>query len=104
MDMFKKSYDIFIREQTVREENTIVVFEITLSNLKAFGEIDEQDFMDRAELLCSLGHIVMISDFQEYFKVVDGEDRRGSIYWLVAARSSLLLCKTCNSMRRMRGH
>ncbi|MGB5403994.1 MAG: TonB-dependent receptor [Robiginitalea sp.] len=71
MDMFKKSYDIFIREQTVKEENTIVIFEITLSNLKASGEIDEQDFMDRAELLCSLGHMVMISNFQEYFKLVE---------------------------------
>ncbi|WP_445385124.1 TonB-dependent receptor [Robiginitalea sp. IMCC44478] len=71
MDMFQKSYDIFIREQTVDEENTIVIFEITLANLKASGEIDEQDFMDRAELLCSMGHMVMISKFQEYYKVVE---------------------------------
>ncbi len=71
MDMFKKSYDIFIREQTVEEENTMVVFEITLSNLKVMGEIDEQDFMDRAELLASLGHTVMISNFQEYYKLVE---------------------------------
>jgi len=71
MDMFQKSYDIFIREQTVEEENSIVIFEITLSNLKASGEIDEQDFMDRAELLCSLGHTVMISKFQEYFRLVE---------------------------------
>ncbi|MDC6363470.1 MULTISPECIES: TonB-dependent receptor [Flavobacteriaceae] len=71
MDMFQKSYDIFIREQTVELENTIVVFEITLSNLKASGEIDEQDFMDRAELLCSLGHTVLISKFQEYYKLVE---------------------------------
>ncbi len=71
MDMFQKSYDIFIREQTVEYENTIVVFEITLSNLKAAGEIDEQDFMDRAELLCSLGHTVLISNFQEYYKLVE---------------------------------
>ncbi|PCE63848.1 nucleotidyl transferase family protein [Sediminicola luteus] len=71
MDMFQKSYDIFIREQTVEEEKTIVIFEITLSNLKASGEIDEQDFMDRAELLCSLGHTVMISKFQEYYKLVE---------------------------------
>ena len=27
--------------------------------------------MDRAELLCSLGHTVMISNFQEYYKVVE---------------------------------
>ncbi|MDH3697201.1 MAG: TonB-dependent receptor [Flavobacteriaceae bacterium] len=71
MDMFQKSYDIFIREQTVEEEKTIVIFEITLANLKASGEIDERDFMDRAQLLCSLGHTVMISKFQEYFKLVE---------------------------------
>jgi len=71
VDMLKKSYDIFIREKTVIEEKTIVIFEITLSNLKASGEIDEQDFMDRAKLLCALGHIVMISKFQEYYKLVE---------------------------------
>ena len=71
MDMFKKSYDIFIREETVDMDKSIVIFEITLSNLKASGEIDEQDFMDRAELLCSLGHTVMISKFQEYYKLVE---------------------------------
>lgn len=71
MDMFQKSYDIFIREQTVEEENTIVIFEITLTNLRSSGEIDEQDFMDRAELLCSLGHMVMISKFSEYYKLVE---------------------------------
>lgn len=71
VDMFNKSYDIFVREQTVEEENTIVIFEITLSNLKASGEIDEQDFLHRAELLRSLGHIVMISKFQEYYKLVE---------------------------------
>ncbi len=70
-DMYLKSYDIFVRDPSVDEENTIIIFEITLSNLKASGEIDEQDFMDRAELLCSLGQTVMISKFQEYFKVVE---------------------------------
>ncbi|AWM14797.1 nicotinate-nucleotide adenylyltransferase [Flavobacterium sediminis] len=71
MNMYKKSYDMFIRENKVDEENTFVVFEITLSNLKAEGEIDERDFLDRAELLCSLGQTVMISNFQEYYKVVE---------------------------------
>lgn len=71
MDMFKKSFEMFLREQNVMEENTTVVFEITLSNLRASGEIDEQDFMDRAELLCSLGHTVMISKFQEYYRLVE---------------------------------
>ena len=71
IDMFQKSYDMFIKENKVDPNNTQVVFEITLSNLRAEGEIDEQDFMDRARLLCSLGHTVLISNFQEYYKLVE---------------------------------
>ena len=71
MDMYEESYNMFIKENKVAEDNTFVVFEITLSNLKAEGEIDERDFLDRAELLCKLGKNVMISNFQEYFKVVE---------------------------------
>ena len=55
IDMFNKSFDIFSREANVDTEKTEVIFEITLSNLRAEGEIDEKDFMDRAKLLCSLG-------------------------------------------------
>lgn len=69
--MFEKSYEIFSKENNVDEENTEVIFEITLSNLRVSGEIDEKDFMDRAKLLCSLGHTVMISDFKEYYRLID---------------------------------
>jgi hypothetical protein len=71
MDMYKKSYDMFIKENKVDVDQTQVIFEITLSNLRAEGEIDEQDFMDRARLLCSLGQTVLISNFQEYYKLVE---------------------------------
>ncbi len=71
MDMYKKSYEMFLKEKKVDKDNTLVVFEITLSNLRSEGEIDEKDFMDRAELLCSLGQTVMISNFQEYYRVVE---------------------------------
>jgi hypothetical protein len=71
IDMFEKALDAFIHESEVEEEKTVVIFEITLSNLRAQGEIDEKDFMDRAKLLCSLGHVVMISNFKEYYKLVD---------------------------------
>jgi hypothetical protein len=71
IDMYEKSLEIFKKEKRVDKNNTIVVFEITLSNLRAEGEIDEEDFMSRAKLLCSLGHIVMISNFQEYYKLVE---------------------------------
>ncbi len=71
MDMYEKSYNMFLKENRVDPEKTKVIFEITLSNLRAEGEIDEQDFMDRAKLLCSQGQTVMISNFKEYYKLVE---------------------------------
>jgi len=71
IDMYEKSLEMFKKEKRVDEDNTLVVFEITLSNLRAEGEINEEDFMSRARLLCSLGHTVMISNFQEYYKLVE---------------------------------
>lgn len=71
MDMYEQSLKLFLNENRVKKENTEVIFEITLSNLRAEGEIDEEDFMDRARLLCSLGQTVMISNFQEYYKLVE---------------------------------
>ncbi len=71
IDMFEQSYQMFLKENRVEKERTEVIFEITLSNLRAEGEIDEEDFLDRAKLLCSLGHTVMISNFQEYYKLVE---------------------------------
>ena len=68
--MFKKSYEIFIKEKNVDPEDTIVIFEITLSNLRSTGEIEDSDFLDRAKLLSSLGHNVLISNFKEYYKLV----------------------------------
>ena len=71
MDIYRNSMVLFKQESRVEEENTVCVFEITLSNLRSEGEIDEKDFMARAKLLCALGQTVMISNFQEYYKVVE---------------------------------
>ena len=69
-EMFKKSLEAFLKEKKVKKEDTLVVFEITLSNLRSTGDIDDSDYLDRAKLLCSMGHMVMISNFSEYFKLV----------------------------------
>jgi len=71
MDIYQKSKKLFLKERKVDEENTKIITEITLSNLRAEGEINERDFLDRAELLCSLGQYVMITNFQEYYKLVE---------------------------------
>ncbi len=71
MDMFKLAEQLFLNEKKVDKENTKIIFEITLTNLIAEGEIDERDFLERAELLCSLGQHVMITNYQEYYKLVE---------------------------------
>ncbi len=71
MDMFKNAKQMFFEESKVDPKNSQIIFEITLSNLRAEGEIIERDFLDRAELLCSLGQNVMITNFKEYFKLVE---------------------------------
>lgn len=71
MDIYHKSLDLFLKEKRVDENNTICLFEITLSNLRAEGEIDERDFLDRAKLLCAQGQTVLISNFKEYYRLVE---------------------------------
>ena len=71
IDMIKNGYNKFILENRVCKEDLQVLFEITLSNLSSEGEIDEQDFLDRADILCSLGQTVLISNYQRYYKLLD---------------------------------
>ena len=71
MDMIKRGYDMFTSDKKVDPEKTVVLWEITLNNLLSDGVLDEQDFLDRAEILCSLGQTVLISNYQQYYKLVD---------------------------------
>jgi len=72
LDIFEQSKILFFSEKRVDEKNTQTIFEMTLTNLiSEGGKIDERDFLDRAELLCSLGQTVMITNFQEYYKLID---------------------------------
>jgi len=71
IDMIINGYNAFVTQKKVDSDNLQVLFEITLSNLRGSGkDIDEQDFIDRADILCSLGQTVMISNYSEYFKLV----------------------------------
>jgi len=71
MEIYEEAKKMFFSDKRVNEKNTHVIFEITLANLRSEGKINERDFLDRAELLCSLGQTVMITNFQEYYKLVD---------------------------------
>ncbi len=68
-DMYEKSFDLIMKKKGFNKKNTTSIFEITLSNLSSDGKVNEQDFLDRAKLLCSMGKTVMITNFQEYYKL-----------------------------------
>jgi len=71
IDMIKNGLNEFVKENKVQEDNLQVLFEITLNNLKSEGDINEKDFLDRVDILCSIGQTVMISNYQRYYKLLD---------------------------------
>tara|TARA_B100001250_G_scaffold410992_1_gene438593 strand:+ start:72 stop:1529 length:1458 start_codon:yes stop_codon:yes gene_type:complete len=71
IDMIKNGLNEFVKENKVSEEKLQVLFEITLNNLKEEGDINEKDFLDRVNILCSIGQTVMISNYQRYYKLLD---------------------------------
>jgi hypothetical protein len=71
IDMLEKGLDRFKETKKVAKKDIQILFEITLSNLKTEGEIDEQDFLDRADILCSLGYTVMISNYRKFYKIIE---------------------------------
>lgn len=71
IDMIETGLNHFLKEDEVDEENVSVVFELTLKDLTADGKILDKDFVDRAELLGSLGYTVMISNYLKHYKMVD---------------------------------
>jgi hypothetical protein len=61
----------FRQESDVDRSNIILISELTLNDLGLDGNIDEKDFLHRADILCSLGQNVLISNYFEYYRLVD---------------------------------
>ncbi len=71
VDMFENGLELFLKDTGGKPEDTVILFEITISNLKASGNLDERDFLDRVDVLAKLGYTVMISNFSEYYKLIE---------------------------------
>jgi hypothetical protein len=72
LDMLKAGFEQFMEDDEVDPDKLVIVSELTLHSLMSGGatDIDEQDFLDRVDLLCALGQTVMISNYHEYHKLV----------------------------------
>lgn len=71
LDIIRSSYRIFKRDEDYHKDNTLTMCEITLNNLTDKGVFDEKDFLDRVDQLNKIGQNVMISDFREFYKIVE---------------------------------
>jgi hypothetical protein len=71
VDMLLASRRHFKREPDVDKSKLVVLTELTLNDLSSDGQIDEKDFLHRAELICSLGQTVLISNYFEYYRLVE---------------------------------
>lgn len=70
-DMIIKSWEQFRAEPDIDAKKTFLLTEITLDNLLIEGDLDEKDFLDRADLLCALGQTVMITNCEQHQKLIN---------------------------------
>jgi hypothetical protein len=71
LDVFEAGFKQFVSEADVREDSATIITEMTLDNLIVDGQIDESDFLDRADAICALGHNVIISDCSNHQTLIN---------------------------------
>lgn len=70
MDMLACAGAQFVQEEETRESGVMPLFEITMKNLLSDGqEIDYDDFLARVDTINALGYPVMVSNYQEYYRL-----------------------------------
>jgi hypothetical protein len=69
-DMLQNGVQQFLEDPDVDPDRVVVLMELTLQNLIDGTDIDEKDFLDRVDILGSMGQTVLISNYTEYYKLV----------------------------------
>ena len=70
-EMLRCAYDDFAPREKQAPRGVLTLAEITMQNLLSTGELDPRDFLDRTDILGALGQTVLVSNFAEYFRLVD---------------------------------
>ncbi len=69
LDMLRCAQALFVQEPQVQGEEVLTLMEMTLKNLTEDDKIDHQDFLQRVDILGTIGKTVLISDFAEYHRL-----------------------------------
>jgi hypothetical protein len=70
-DMLDGALRLFEKEKGVQGNQPQILMEITTKNLLAGGNLNLRDFLDRVDMLAALGRTVLISDYGEYYRLVN---------------------------------
>jgi hypothetical protein len=75
VDMLDRGLEAFKKEEDVEHKNISVLFELTLRELEKHGELNDQDFLERVDMLSTTGNKVIISNFMRYFTIAEYLDK-----------------------------
>lgn len=68
-DMLNGARRVFLEQCNYREDELVVLMEMTLENLLSEGQLNHADFLARVDVLGALGRTVLISKFGEYYRL-----------------------------------
>ncbi|MEI6781686.1 MAG: TonB-dependent receptor, partial [Verrucomicrobiota bacterium] len=69
LDVLERAHGQFVQEPDLAGETPVVLMEMTLRHLATDGAIDEEDFLNRADMLSALGKTVLISNFRRFHRL-----------------------------------
>lgn len=71
IELLDRAQTAFLQDTGIEREQLVVLSEMTLNDLSDTdsGEIDAQDFLNRADILCALNKNVLISNYGEYYRL-----------------------------------
>jgi hypothetical protein len=71
LDLLHRALDQFRQEPSVREQQPVVLAEMTLRSLEPTADVGHTDFLARAEILSALGIDVLVSRFEAYYQLAE---------------------------------
>ena len=69
VEVLNRALEQFVLEPEVKGETPVVLMEMTLRHLTRGEGIDEEDFLQRADMLSALGRTVLISNFRRFHRL-----------------------------------
>jgi hypothetical protein len=69
LDVLERGLEQFICEPELKDETPVVLMEMTLRHLATGDNIEERDFLHRADTLSALGRTVLVSNFRRFHRL-----------------------------------